>query len=112
LWDDVIGMCVNVLMTSRGRESAPLELQSDRIHNVYLEGDQQTDRALVPAERRKRQPSRTTTRRMGTHHKAVVAKHRNQERARDAERPRRGHDGGLSSDEGCDGDERVEQCGE
>jgi hypothetical protein len=31
--------------------SAPLKLQSDRIHNVHVQGDQQTNRTLVPAIR-------------------------------------------------------------
>jgi hypothetical protein len=30
--------------------SAPLKLQSDRIHNVHVQGDQQTNRTLVPGE--------------------------------------------------------------
>jgi hypothetical protein len=37
-------------VTSRQKVSAPLKLQSDRIHNVHLQGDQQTSRTLVPAE--------------------------------------------------------------
>lgn len=30
--------------------SAPLKLQSDRIHNVHVQGYQQTNRTFVPAE--------------------------------------------------------------
>ena len=37
-------------MTSRRRAHAPLKLQSDRIHNVHVQGDEQTNRTLVPAE--------------------------------------------------------------
>ena len=37
-------------MASTERRSAPLKLQSNHIHNVHIQGEQQTDGALVPAE--------------------------------------------------------------
>ena len=38
-----------VHVTSRRRASSPLKLQSDRIHDVHVQCDQQTNRTLVPA---------------------------------------------------------------
>ena len=35
---------------STTKSSVPLELQSDCIHNVHVQGDEQTGGALVPAE--------------------------------------------------------------
>jgi hypothetical protein len=138
-----LGRVSKAHMTSRGRKSAPLELQSDRIHNVYVEGDQQTDGTLVPTRQNGRPPLikcllpaqapiNAPQSRRGKAHRAPdvhrITKHVErealnasihqdpeiiaQERARDAERPRRGHDEGLSGDEERDGDERVERSRE
>ena len=43
-----LGCISRARVTRRKKESAPLKLQSDRIHNVHVQGDQQTDGALVP----------------------------------------------------------------
>ncbi len=59
----------------------PLELQRDRIHNVHVQGNQQTNGALVPAEmKRQSHTIRLLSRKYAaiatrTHHKAVAAKH-------------------------------------
>ena len=59
----------------------PLELQRDRIHNVHVQGDQQSNGALVPAEiKRQSYTIRLLSRKYTamaarTHHKAVAAKH-------------------------------------
>jgi len=55
---------------------APLKLQSNRIHNVHVQGDQQTNGTLIPAEN-VINVSRLLLklREHGTHHKAVAAKH-------------------------------------
>ena len=37
-------------VTSTRSVNAPLKLQSDRIHNVHVQGDEQPNRTLVPAE--------------------------------------------------------------
>ena len=42
-------LCQQRHVLSRRRVSAPLKLQSDCIHNVHVQGDQQTDRTFMPA---------------------------------------------------------------
>ena len=62
------------------RNYVPLKLERDRVHNVDVQGDQQTSGTLVPTGMRKSTPdhvappaqARGTT---NTHHKAVAAKH-------------------------------------
>ena len=135
-------------ITSRREKSAPLKFQSNRIHNVHVKRDQQTDRALIPTAKnktlvphyqaRRPLPQRENTnrhapqsRRSKAHRAPNIHRipehierealntrvHENaeiiaQERARDTERPGRGHDEGLPGGEERDGDEHVERSGE
>ena len=70
-------------ITSRREKSAPLKFQSNRIHNVHVQRDQQTDGALIPTAKNKtsaphyqaRRPLPQRETRIVTHHKAVAAKH-------------------------------------
>jgi hypothetical protein len=56
------------------KNSVPLILERDRIHNMDVQGDQQTSGALIPVEI-KRQPYTKCPLNSDTYHKAVAAKH-------------------------------------
>ena len=58
-----------------GRNNVPLKLERDRVHNMYVQGDQQTSGTLVPAGNEKSAPDHVLPPGPDTHHKAVAAKH-------------------------------------
>ena len=70
-----LGCVSGVHVTEKGKIGTPFELQSECIHNVHVQRDQQTNRTFVPIESQTVFLVPFKLRECGTHHKAVAAKH-------------------------------------
>jgi len=68
-----LGRVSGAHVTNKEKSGTPFKLQSNRVHNVHVQRDQQTDRTFVPTENN--QKVSLKLREHCTHQKAVAAKH-------------------------------------
>lgn len=71
--------CVNRAHVTKGKIGTPFKLETNRIHNVHVQRDQQTNRTFEPTEKDQTValvlPKLPKLREPGTHQKAIAAKH-------------------------------------